>query len=90
MQSELKQLILQQACDKGTDGRMYDMDNCNHISLEESGLEENTDKQPIFGFNNRKEIKHDDMFNEVNQPNHDVIEYVTWFSDGEDSRWEMN
>lgn len=55
-------------------------DHTLFLSLEEAGLEEDTNAQPLFG----------DSVSGFGRTHGSVPEYVAWFSDGEDSRFECN
>ena len=83
MNAELYYLIAEQALEMNSPtfrpyAAAYEPDA---ETLEQAGLEECD--APVFGF--------------TAEPNHDyphtdggVMEYLTWFSDGEDSRYEVN
>lgn len=55
-------------------------------SLEEAGLEEDTNRQAVFG-NVDHGLETDPCLGRYDGS---VMEYVKWFSDGEDSRFEDN
>ena len=74
----IERLMIEQVRDQLNIGQ-YDLET---VSLVEAGIEEDSRQQPLFG-------NTDNMF----QPVHcegGVVEYVEWFSDGEDSRYETN
>lgn len=55
-------------------------------SLESAGLEEDSRQQPCFG-NNDNPIQIDPCKGHYEGG---VVEYVQWFSDGEDTRYDIN
>lgn len=75
----LEQLILEQSRD---DMNLELPTDEEFVGIEESGLEEGSNQQPLFGNTDND-----------SRPFHyegGVQEYVEWFSDGEDSRYDTN
>jgi len=78
-QGEIDSLKYEQAMDDKMDYRAREFGNS--VTLEQAGLEEYS-QQPLFG--------NTDGGGERERLDGGVNEYVEWFSDGEDSRFESN
>lgn len=76
MTNELQMLILEQQVDALNKPQHH----LDIVSLEDAGLEEDTRVEPIFGH----------TYARLESVYGGVIEYVDWFSDNDDSRWEQN
>lgn len=81
MSAELQRLVIEQQMDD-----LGYVPRITAISLEAAGLEEDTNQQPMFG-NTDNGLQTDDCKGRCEGG---VVETVMWFSDGEDSRYEMN
>lgn len=81
MKSELQRLILAQQLDHLNILPEPDSLIVN-LTLEEAELEESQD-QPMFGFTQKSRAKKHSCEN-------GVVDLIAWFSDGEDSRYEVN
>lgn len=78
-QAYIERLIMEQEYDQV--GLELPSDS-EFVGLEEAGLEEDSNQQPEFGNPDN-----------IHRPYHfegGVQEYVEWFSDGEDSRYDYN
>jgi hypothetical protein len=78
-QGEINSLKYEQAMDDKLNYQAREFGNS--VSLEQAGLEEDS-QQPLFG--------NTDGGAERERLDGGVSEYVEWFSDGEDSRFESN
>lgn len=79
--AEIKALMLEQQADAAGFPGTALLEQPETISLVEAGLEEK--EMPMFGYADPGTKMYDHVSGGVQ-------EYITWFSDGEDSRYEAN